>query len=65
LRCERGFNRIKTRPALPVAFGPPAPTDDMKDSTLGSLVTISATWRWCLIIPSNEMSCAASVVPKI
>ena len=33
----------------------------MNRSTFGSLCTMSASACWCAAMPSNEMSCAASV----
>ena len=64
-RISRGFSRTKTRPVLPAAFGPPAPTLEENASTFGSLRSTSATARWRRTMASYETSWAASVTPKI
>ena len=52
LRSPRGLRWMMRRPWLMVLVRPPAPTADMKPSTLGSSCTIAAAARWCFTIAS-------------
>ena len=53
------LRRLRTPPARP-----PAPTDDMKPSTLGSFCTISAAACWCFTMASKLVPAAVSVDPE-
>ena len=61
-RWLRGFRRMKMRPVLPVALGPPAPDAGHEVVDVRVLRRRSRPAAcWCAIMASNEMPCAASV----
>ena len=64
-RSFRGFRRINIRPMLDDTVLPTAPTFDMKSLTFGSCCTISASFFWCTISDSKDISSAASVKQTI
>ncbi len=63
MRSVRGFNRMLKRPALPL---PPKPDPILEEyaATFGSAAITAATCRCILVMPSNEISCGASVDPE-
>ena len=64
-RSARGLRRMKSRPVFGTTLVLLAPIDDMKEETYGCFSTMAAASRWCAIMLSKEMSCAASVKAKI
>ena len=62
VRSPLGLRRNHTLPVLSEPPKPPA--DEVKVATSGSAWITAATAFWCLTMASNDMPCAASVVPK-